>query len=287
MSAPSSHPRGLAGVLAAHKGPPLASSAISSLRQQPVLPCGRPLSKGAPVKVTFPSALDAIQDPELRAQCVAKSKQLVADAVTKDGAQAFEMPRDHAIAHEVGHLIVGAHDGRRPTSMSLIREEFQGREAWGGVVVSTPWMVTANTDPEEDLRNVCYTIAGFISERLIFGNEQHPLSSLDEVMLSQILATTASTKLSRDPQQTWQAMVERGRAILRANAWAVQAAADQLDHSGHIAGACLNSLLNLVTQRVPSAIQFLQVWCETANGREEVVPPSYCAQSNLHVQEVA
>jgi hypothetical protein len=113
------------------------------------------------------------------------------------GVAAFAAPREAAIAHEVGHAIVGTHEGftiRQINNYSRATPHFG--LIWSGRCEETAatWESGPHTPAEEDLRRARFAIAGLIGE--VVTRFDKPGSSLDELVLSQFLGTQAGKKLN-------------------------------------------------------------------------------------------
>jgi len=119
------------------------------------------------------------------------------NTLARHGMSAFEMTREAAIAHESGHVIVGAHEG---TTFQSVRIFFRSMppfgKVWGGWCAeenSKEWTSGPDTSAESDLSRARVIIAGLAGEA-ITGLDK-PGSSLDELALSQLLGVNAAVKL--------------------------------------------------------------------------------------------
>jgi hypothetical protein len=136
------------------------------------------LPKGAP-----PELISAIEDA-------------VRGVLTRHGMSAFEMSREAAIAHEAGHVIVGAHEGFTVQSARIFfRSMPPFGTVWGGWYEESgkEWTSDLHTSIESDLSRARVIIGGLAGETACHLDK--PASSLDEVALSQVVGLNAAKKL--------------------------------------------------------------------------------------------
>jgi hypothetical protein len=175
------------------------------------------------------------------------------------GASAFAAPREAAIVHEVGHAIVGTHEGFTvrqisiyPQSVPILGDQWAGRCIEGG-----PWTSGPDSTADDDLHRARYCIAGLAGEA-VCGRDK-PGSSIDELALSQLIGVNAASKLAdyrvlttdeaytEYAKRLWHEQIWNvDIAILRANREPFQQIADNLHQNGCIKGSKLRKLLSQV-----------------------------------------
>lgn len=138
--------------------------------------------------------------------------------LSKYGQRATEMPRSAAIAHEVGHVIVGAHD-RRPIQSVRIFKYKGADNVWCGTTDSIEFVCSIETPVSDDLDHARYLIGGLAGEALLDPPAREG-SSLDEVIASQVMVHIVATKKLARPDggmPMWMECFHRARAIIEAN----------------------------------------------------------------------
>lgn len=199
----------------------------------------------------FPSILPKGTPPEL----IAVIKDATRGTLERHGASAFLAPIEAAVTHEVGHAIVGTHEGftiRRITICSRSVPIFG--ELWGGRCMETggTWTSGPDSSADEDLRHARFIIAGLAGEAM--AGVDRPGSSIDELGLSQFIGCNAADKLG-DPalsdseylayterlwhEQVWGAAV----AILRNNYEPFRQLAEHLHQHKRVESKKLRKLL--------------------------------------------
>jgi hypothetical protein len=136
--------------------------------------------------------------------CPLELKDIVENATRnvfqRHGAPAFQALREAAIAHEVGHAIVGTHEGLTVKSVRVFfRKMPLLGNVWGGWYAekdSKGWTTGPDTSAESDLSRARIIIAGLAGEAIT--KLDKPGSSLDELALSQLVGSNAAFKL-HDP----------------------------------------------------------------------------------------
>jgi hypothetical protein len=114
--------------------------------------------------------------------CITQAAQ---EILASEGMQAFEMPKSAALAHEVGHCIVGTHEG-----LCIVEVRVFERSAgvWCGVVnESSSWHIDIDTPIETALARARYLVAGIAGEAVLDPVHRRSGSSVDEVILVQML----------------------------------------------------------------------------------------------------
>ncbi len=193
--------------------------------------------------------------------------QAIQDATRKtlarDGIAAFTMPRHAAVAHEAGHAVVGAHEGFAVRRVTVFSRPVFGLEAWGGFCAEAggAWTTGPESSVHEDLRHAQFIIAGLAGEA-ITGTDK-PGSSIDELVLSQLIGANAAFKLDDDPgrsddeyrayaEQLWDEQIWRvAIAILTANREPFMQVVRSLEEKERMAGARLRKALAQVRRITP------------------------------------
>jgi hypothetical protein len=191
--------------------------------------------------------------PEL----IAVIENAVRDVFQRHGPGAFWAPREAAIVHEVGHTIVGTHEG---LTIQSVRVFSRPGNAWSGWCAEEEgqWMSNPGTSAENDLSRARVVIAGLAGEAIT--GLDRPGSSLDEVVVSQLLGHNAAAKL-HDPtlsefhvyaerlwhEQVWGVAI----AILRINREPFLQLAKHLQQTDKIKGGKLRSVLAQVRRIAP------------------------------------
>ena len=164
-----------------------------------------------------------------------------------EGPAAFEAPREAAALHEAGHAVVGAHEGFSIEKLTISEKIQNGASLWGGFTHSQPWSVKQTTQPADDLRHARFIIAGLAAESMTEWNRAG--SSLDELILAQLVTALAAQKVGADEQILWRNDVWAGSAkIIKHNAEPFNQIVDHLLHTQEISGGDLQAMLSAVRQ---------------------------------------
>jgi hypothetical protein len=181
------------------------------------------------------------------------------------GPSAFEMSRDAAVVHEVGHSIVAAAEGTIMKSVRVFSRSTPAGTAWGGWCRPIPehdkeWTTGPDSSAESDLSRARIIVAGLAGEAIT--GKDKPGSSIDELATSQLLGLNAAAKLA-DPslseaaydafaRQLWHEKVWHGvEAILRANEGPFQQLAGYLQRNDEVKGNKLKAVLDQVGRITP------------------------------------
>jgi hypothetical protein len=171
------------------------------------------------------------------------------DTFVRHGPSAFVAPREAAIAHEVGHTIVGTHEGLVIESVRIFsRSAPPFGKTWGGWCAEEngkEWTTGPDTSAESDLSRARIIIAGLAAEAMT--GTDLPGSSIEERALSQLIAHNAAVKLaapmlsdearSAYAERLWNEQVWcRTLAILRENQDAFDRLAQLLHHRENVRG---------------------------------------------------
>jgi hypothetical protein len=196
-------------------------------------------------------------------QLVAAIEGAAYRAFSRHGRSAFEAPRNAAIAHEVGHAIVGAHEGFTIRAVAVFSRSVPSLGlVWGGRCLEAggTWTTGPDSSADEDLRRARFIIAGLAGEA-ITGHDR-PGSSLDELVLSQVVGLNVAAKRD-DPNQSdaeYSAYAERlwheqvwgvAIAILHGNREAFLQVAEHLHQHEQVHGGKLRKALAAVKRITP------------------------------------
>ena len=125
------------------------------------------------------------------------------------GPAAFVCTKHAAAIHEAGHVVLLAVDGLE-LDYAFIRQTAAG---WTGMTMpkNGSWRLTSDTSPAELIRRSGHLLAGVAAEEL-FDADFRAGSSLDEVLVSQLLAALAAD--GADGRELWEQQV-RGPVMRR------------------------------------------------------------------------
>jgi hypothetical protein len=133
---------------------------------------------------------------------------LAASLLRRHGPRAFEMPKRAAAIHEAGHAVVMSILGVRVTSVMIEPMARGGKLYWGGNT-EAPELAFADTPTSPIgfatlLSRSRIVYAGLAAEGLFAGNDRREGSSLDEIVLSQMLAEHGARLVGVDAGRLWQ-----------------------------------------------------------------------------------
>jgi hypothetical protein len=179
-------------------------------------------------------------------------QEAVQRAFVKQGARAFEMPRQHAAIHEAGHAVMFTAAGRTVSKCSIHSKWIANRKAWGGWTAydGERWRVDEESPVEDDVWQIRFQMAGVLAEVAFLGADFREGSSLDEVLTAQMLAATIAVKTVRDRVQIFNENCWEASRILQANADLIQAIAWKLLHARSLSRKKLAPLLSDVRDGV-------------------------------------
>jgi hypothetical protein len=174
--------------------------------------------------------------------------------VGEQGLHAFEMPRSSAVAHETGHAIVAVHDGVALSYVEITRRVIEGCAAWGGFTQWAqpypPQLMLVHPAPLRNiLLRICSLIAGVVGQKVIDPAGCRDGSSIDEVVVSQVLAEGLAQRDDLDgvePKKIWNACWHRTVAIIHGNEKAARIVAAKLDICGIVRRKQLDKLTSCV-----------------------------------------
>jgi hypothetical protein len=178
----------------------------------------------------------------------------VARLIREQGLRAFEMPRSSAIAHETGHVVVAAHDGVVLAYADISRRIVERRAAWTGFTKSAqPYQLELMlTDPATDpprniLLRTCNLIAGVVGEQILDPAGYREGSSLDEIIVSQVLAVSLTHRPEYqhvNPKTLWEDSWRRTAMVIHGNQKLACAIMTNLDAFGIVRRKQIAKLTN-------------------------------------------
>ena len=132
---------------------------------------------------------------------------LAAGLMRKHGPRAFEMPKRAAAIHEAGHTVANAALGVRTTSVLIDPINRGGKFFWIGYT-DAPELAFLDTPSalvsfDRLLNRSRIVYAGLAAELLFAGDDKREGSSIDELMMSQILAEQAASLVGACAERLW------------------------------------------------------------------------------------
>ena len=104
-----------------------------------------------------------------------------------------------------------------------------GTELWGGGVRGTfAWQIGPESDPNEDLKVAARMLGGWVGEWFDDRARMRPGSSIDEIVLGQMVVNGAAQKLRADPEVLLNGLIGVIVDVLKANRAAHEAIAMRL-----------------------------------------------------------
>jgi hypothetical protein len=139
---------------------------------------------------------------------------IAAGILRKHGLRAFEMPKRAAAIHEAGHVVINSVLGVRTTNVLIDPITRGGKLFWIGYTDAPKLaFVDSPASPvgfDDILARSRITYAGIAAELLFASEDRREASSLDEILMSQILAEHAASlaglrapRLWRDEVAAW------------------------------------------------------------------------------------
>jgi hypothetical protein len=116
--------------------------------------------------------------------------KLIVDIKRKHGQRAFEMPKRAAAIHEAGHVVVNTVLGIKMTRSFIEELQHNGQPIWIGYTDGDLRLSGTPGNPaslDVALMKARATYAGIAAENLFAGDDHRHGSSLDEVLMSQVL----------------------------------------------------------------------------------------------------
>lgn len=132
---------------------------------------------------------------------------LAAGLMRKHGLRAFEMPKRAAAIHEAGHTVANAALGVRTTNVLIDPMVRGGKLFWIGFT-DAPELAfldapSARMSFDRLLNRSRIVYAGLAAELLFAGGDRREGSSIDELMMSQILAEQAASLVGTCAERLW------------------------------------------------------------------------------------
>jgi hypothetical protein len=188
-------------------------------------------------------------------ECIAEAvREILAD----EGLQAFEMPKSAALAHEVGHCIVGAHEGLCIVEVKV----FERDGAWCGITnESSNWHIDPdNTPTKTALGRARYLAAGLAGEAVLDPENLRRGSSLNELVLVQMLCAGIWQQRRAEfggvhaPEVLWQSVWRQTCCIIKRNENVAHGMMRKLERSGRLYGKPLAASLRRVSRASDACI---------------------------------
>jgi hypothetical protein len=162
--------------------------------------------------------------PEVDTDVIEDIEREVRRLLASEGLRAFEMLRSAAIAHEAGHAIVGRHEGLAIVQVEVFKCSGPQGEVWGGATnENAPWRIDATTPTAGVLARVRYMVAGIAGEAILDPEGYRRGSSLDEIVLSQLICVRVLQERSSEfvgvdhPHEIWSGCWRQTCVILKRN----------------------------------------------------------------------
>ena len=181
---------------------------------------------------------------------------IAAGLLRKHGPSAFEMPKRAAAIHEAGHVVINAVLGMQTTSVLIDHLNRDGRLFWVGYT-DAPDLALVDTPAtpagfDKLLMKARTTYAGIAAEDLFAGPDRREGSSLDEIVMSQIVAERAASLVGAEPEILWKDDVAAWcRVQLHHNLYAVDDIATALMERKRLKGRALRDLCQKVKPLPP------------------------------------
>jgi hypothetical protein len=217
-----------------------------------------PLRRADAVKRSQPLVDDAswgrISDVVMPADLCERVAQSIAQAtlqlLQKEGLDAFSMPRSAAIAHEAGHCVVGEASKLDIVSTGV----FEHLGQWAGITnEASGWHLDPDTTPTASvLTRIRFMVAGVVGEMLFDAVNYRHGSSLNEIILSQMMAAGLLQGRGSEfpgiehPHDLWCRCWQETGAILERNALVMRKLMAKLDRDEQVRGIPLKAVLRRV-----------------------------------------
>jgi hypothetical protein len=142
-------------------------------------------------------------NPETNVHWNAGIEELARRAFDAQGPAAFECSPRAAAIHEAGHCVVHTMLDNKLADCRIEERRIVGRSIWLGVTNmagSQCWESSPESNPYDDLDHAAITFAGVAAE-MAFDTDFRQGSSLDELVLYQMLCSNAANKLRLSPER--------------------------------------------------------------------------------------
>jgi hypothetical protein len=191
------------------------------------------------------------------AALVHRVEAVAAEVRQRYGPEAFEPPTPEEVAvHEASHGVAAHCENIRAGWTEVFDRPVAGPAAGSGM--PGVWFGSIKTrglkwradrrDPQLDLAEARFTLAGRTGELMIFGRRG---AGLDELVLSEAITGVAARKLMVDARQLFLVEVRsKTKKILRTNWSIVDQIARQLLRDGYVPGRQLREILSNI-RRLP------------------------------------
>jgi hypothetical protein len=182
-------------------------------------------------------------------------EEKVRELLGTEGMDAFAMPRSAALAHEVGHCIVGAAQGMKIDSVAVFARKGPFGLAWGGITNEPQgWQFSPAMPTSAVIKRARFILGGLCGELVLDPEGCRSGSSLDELVLSQVCVAGVVQDRPGDfggraEEEVWQEVFKQTCWLIKSNEDAARALIRKLDRAGELKGKPLAASLHRV-QRV-------------------------------------
>jgi hypothetical protein len=123
--------------------------------------------------------------PEEHHEMLENLIRLIEVILETNGPSAFDAPRSAAIAHEVGHAIVLAHDDVPVEKIAVWKKDGAGEHTWEGLTTkkARTFLLGPDTPIISALSHACFVIAGEVGEKVLDPDKYRAGTALDEALL--------------------------------------------------------------------------------------------------------
>jgi len=196
--------------------------------------------------------------PEEHEEAAEMLKNEVRKILETDGPDAFESPRSAALAHEVGHAIVSAHDDVPVAKILVWKAPNDGENAWQGMTEKKgrSFQIGPDTPIKRALSHACFVIAGEVGEAVLDPDGFRAGTALDEVLFSQRIALALAHRVSMESDVLWEHIRKRSWHIIAYNEAPARELIAKLDRTETLQRRALTDVLECV-RKIPDDWQFL------------------------------
>jgi hypothetical protein len=214
------------------------------------------------------NALNSIADPQSLEAHQAAELGVTRELLLTKGPDAFAAPRELAVCHETGHVIVAALDGvtieyvevipesmdslgpdiaRRARAMGFPESGWHGYTAWETSPYPSDRKKTKFNVVEIDLpafqHFIRMEIGGICGELVLFDGPVPDGSSIDEKLLSQSACMTRARGQTFIAQQVWSGLYQETCRAIKRNESTARKLIAAFDHKDRLEGDEVHSIL--------------------------------------------
>jgi hypothetical protein len=196
--------------------------------------------------------------PEEHEEMLEHLKRVIRDILETHGSNAFDSPRSAAIAHEVGHAIVLAHDGIPVEKIAVWKRAGASEHTWEGLTTkkARTFFIDPDTPIITALSHACFVIAGEVGEKVLDPDTYRAGTALDEVLFSQRIAYALANRVKMTEENLWQEIRKRSWQIIAYNEPVAQELIGRLDRTESLQRRALTTPLERV-KKIPDDWQWL------------------------------